>query len=75
MARRASPSARYRPRLYSSILLNEVSNGSRGTIADEDAGKFGFSGHWITNADKLILPKSTRIDGTVKQYSVEPFIL
>jgi len=62
------------PRLYSAILLNEVSNGSRGTIADEDAGKFGFSGHWITNADKLILTKSTRSDGTVKRYSVEPFI-
>ena len=58
----------------SAILLNEVSNGSRGTIANEDAGKFGFSGHWITNANKLILPKSTRSDGSVKKYNIEPFI-
>ena len=62
------------PRLYSAILLNEVSNGSRGTIANEDVGKFGFSGHWITNANKLILPKSTRSDGSVKKYNIEPFI-
>ena len=62
------------PRLYSAILVNEVSNGSRGTTASEDAGKFGFSGHWITNANKLILPKSTRSDGSVKKYNIEPFI-
>ncbi|MBK50809.1 MAG: hypothetical protein CMQ45_00290 [Gammaproteobacteria bacterium] len=61
------------PRLYSAILLNEVSNGSRGTTAVEDVGKFGFSGHWITNADKLILPKSTREGGRVKKYNIEPF--
>ena len=61
------------PRLYSAILLNELSNGTRGTIADEDVGKFGFSGHWITNANKLILPKSTREDGKVKKYNIEPF--
>ena len=62
------------PRLYSAILLNDVSNGSRGTVSRTDAGKFGFSGHWITNAEKLILPKSTRADGTVRKYNVEPFI-
>ena len=62
------------PRLYSVILLNDVSNGSRGTVSSTDAGKFGVAGHWITNADRLILPKSTRADGTVRKYNVEPFV-
>ena len=62
------------PRLYSAILLNEISNGSRGTVSSTDVGKFGFAGHWITNADKLILPKSTRGDGAVRQYNIEPFV-
>ena len=62
------------PRLYSAILLNDVSNGSRGTVSSTDAGKFGIAGHWITNADRLILPRSTRADGTVRKYNVEPFV-
>ena len=62
------------PRLYSAILLNDVSNGSRGTVSSTDAGKFGIAGHWISNADRLILPRSTRADGTVRKYNVEPFV-
>jgi len=62
------------PRLYSAILLNDVSNGSRGTISNTDIGKFGFSGHWVANAQKLILPPSTTPDGSVRKYNIEPFV-
>jgi len=63
------------PRLYSALLMNTFSNGSRGTVAKEDAATgFGISGRLITNSEKLILPPSTRPDGSVKKYNIEPFI-
>lgn len=60
--------------LYPAILFNEISNGSRGTISTSDRENFAVSGHWVANADKLILPRSTKLDGSVKKYNIEPFI-
>ncbi len=55
--------------------MNTFSNGSRGTVAKEDAKTgFGISDRLITNSEKLILPPSTRPDGSVKKYNIEPFI-
>ena len=62
------------PALYSVILFNELSNGSRGTVSTSDKQNFAVSGHWVANADKLILPPSRRPDGSVRKYNIEPFI-
>ena len=61
-------------RLYAAILMNEVTNGSRGTVAKSDSSKFGISSRWVYNAEKLILPPSTRADGSVHKYNIEPFV-
>ena len=61
-------------RLYSAILMNEISNGSRGVVAKSDVSKFGMSSRWTYNAEKLILPPSTNADGSIYKYNIEPFI-
>jgi hypothetical protein len=61
-------------RLYAAILMNEVTNGSRGTVAKSDSSKFGIASRWVYNAEKLILPPSTRADGSVHKYNIEPFV-
>ena len=63
-----------RPRLYSALLMNSFSNGSRGVVAAEDKGKFGISGRLVTNADSLIVPPSGKSDTNTITYNIEPFI-
>lgn len=62
------------PKLYTALLLNQMSNGSRGTVSTEEAAEFGISGHIITNSNKLILPLSDAPEGVVRSYNLEPFI-
>jgi len=63
-----------RPRLYSALLMNRFSNGSRGVVAAEDKGKFGISGRLVTNADSLIIQPSGKSDTDAITYNIEPFI-
>jgi len=63
-----------RPRLYSALLMNSFSNGSRGVVAAEDKEKFGISGRLVTNADSLIISPSGISDTNAITYNIEPFI-
>jgi len=61
------------PRLYATLLMNELSNGSRGVVANEDREKFGISGRLVTNSSTAIFPPSTG-SSLKKSYNIEPFI-
>ena len=63
-----------RQRLYSALLMNSFSNGSRGVVAAEDKEKFGISGRLVTNADSLIISPSGISDTNAITYNIEPFI-
>lgn len=62
------------PRLYSTLLMNTFSNGVRGVVAQEDIGKFGISGHLITNTARLIVPLMNDSRTATAEYNLEPFI-
>ena len=62
------------PRLFASLLLNELSNGSRGVVSVEDKDKFGISGHIITNSNRFVVsPRIGKTDAE-RTYKLEPFI-
>ena len=61
-------------KLFSSLLLNEFSNGSRGLVSNEDKAKFGISGHIITNSDRFILSPHIEKSKEERTYNLEPFI-
>lgn len=61
------------PRLYAALLMNELSNGSRGVIANEDRESFGISGRLVTNSSAAIFPPSTT-SALSKRYNIEPFV-
>ena len=61
------------PRLYAALLMNELSNGSRGVVASEDREKFGISGRLVTNSNTAILPPNT-LSSLNKSYNIEPFV-
>ena len=61
------------PRLYSALLMNELSNGSRGVVANEDRENFGISGRLVTNSSTAIFPPNTE-SPLNNSYNIEPFI-
>ena len=61
------------PRLYAALLMNELSNGSRGVVANEDRENFGISGRLVTNSSAAIFPPSTT-SALNKRYNIEPFV-
>ena len=61
------------PRLYAALLMNELSNGSRGVVANEDRESFGISGRLVTNSSAAIFPPSTT-SALSKRYNIEPFV-
>ena len=61
------------PRLYAALLMNELSNGSRGVVANEDRESFGISGRLVTNSSTAIFPPSTT-STLSKRYNIEPFV-
>ncbi len=61
------------PRLYAALLMNELSNGSRGVVANEDKAKFGISSRLVTNSSTAIFPPNTA-SSLNKSYNIEPFI-
>jgi len=62
------------PHLFFVLGLNDFSNGSRGTIALEDRGKFQVASHVITNTDAFIVPMKDERTGMLMQYRLEPFV-
>lgn len=61
------------PRLYAALLMNALSNGSRGVVANEDRESFGISGRLVTNSSAAIFPPSTT-STLSKRYNIEPFV-
>ena len=61
------------PRLYAALLMNELSNGSRGVVANEDRESFGISGRLVTNSQTAIYAPNTG-SALNRSYNIEPFI-
>jgi hypothetical protein len=62
------------PRMFWTLLTDELSGGTRGVQAVEDAGKFGVGSRIVTQSDTFILPR-TDSTGSPIPYRLEPFAL
>ena len=62
------------PRLYWSLLLNTLSNGSRGVIAEEDADRFGVALRTPTQSKTFVIPRLSATSGQPLTYRLEPFV-
>ncbi|HVT44309.1 MAG TPA: hypothetical protein VMT00_07955, partial [Thermoanaerobaculia bacterium] len=60
------------PRLTWMIALNELSNGQRGVLANEDRGRFGFASQVVTHSGRTVLPMFDR-EGRAIKYNLDPF--
>lgn len=60
-------------KLTSVLLLNELSEGSRGLVAIEDRDRFQIAGHVSTQAKDFILPMTNPRSGQPHVYNLEPF--
>jgi hypothetical protein len=63
-----------RPRLFWALLLDELSDGSRGIVAEEDRGRFGVSTNVIYNKRDFVLPMHDSRSGRTIRYSLEPYV-
>ena len=63
------------PRLFWSLLTDDLSNGTRGTTAREDQSSFGVASRIVTQSDTYIVPRSDPATGTPISYRLEPFAL
>ena len=61
-------------KLFSALLMNDLSNGSRGVISSEDKHKFGISNHIITNSDRYITSPRFGKNKEERTYNLEPFV-
>ncbi len=62
-----------RPRLYWTLLLDTLSNGSRGVLAVEDADRFGVASRILTSSDTFVIPR-LGASGQPLTYRLEPFV-
>ena len=62
------------PRLYWSLLLDTLSNGSRGVVAVEDADRFGVAQRILTSSDTFVIPRLSAASGRPLSYRLEPFV-
>jgi len=63
-----------KPRLFAALLLNDLSNGSRGVVSIEDKDRFGISGHIVSNSDRFVLSPGIGKTNAERAYNLEPFI-
>jgi hypothetical protein len=63
------------PRLYWTLLTDELSNGTRGVQAMEDRGSFAVASRIVTQADTFIIPRTDPATGSPIPYRLEPFAL
>ena len=61
------------PRLYWPLLLDTLSNGSRGVMAVEDADHFGTAQRILTPSDAFVIPR-LGTSGQPLIYRLEPFV-
>ncbi len=62
------------PRLSWSILLDTLSNGSRGVLAVEDADHFGIAQRILTTSETFVIPRLGAASGQPLTYRLEPFV-
>ena len=60
-------------RLHWALLLDTLSNGSRGVIAEEDAYRFGIAQRILTQSDAFVIPRLGAASGQPLTYRLEPF--
>ena len=61
------------PRLYWALLLDTLSNGSRGVLAEEDADRFGLAQRILTTSETFVIPRLSAASGQPLAYRLEPF--
>ena len=61
------------PRLYWPLLLDTLSNGSRGVVAEEDAARFGIAQRILTSSETFVIPRLDAASGQALPYRLEPF--
>ena len=62
------------PRLDWVLLLDTLSNGSRGVLAEEDAGRFGVAQRILTPSETFVIPRLSAASGQPLTYRLEPFV-
>ena len=62
------------PRLYWPLLLDTLSNGSRGVVAIEDADRFGVGQRILTSSETFVIPRLSAASGQPLTYRLEPFV-
>ena len=62
------------PRLYWLLLLDTLSNGSRGILAIEDASHFGVAQRVLTPSETFVIPRLSATAGRPLTYRLEPFV-
>ena len=62
------------PRLYWSLLLDTLSNGSRGVVAEEDIDRFGIAQRILTTSETFVIPRLEAASGHPLTYRLEPFV-
>ena len=62
------------PRLYWTLFMDTPSNGSRGVVAMEDAGRFGIAQRILTSSETFVLPRLGAASGQPLTYRLEPFV-
>ena len=61
------------PHLDWVLLLDTLSNGSRGVVAVEDADRFGVSQRILTSSETFVIPRLGAASGSPLTYRLEPF--
>ena len=62
------------PHLDWVLLLDTLSNGSRGVLAEEDADRFGVAQRILTSSKTFVIPRLGTASGQPLTYRLEPFV-
>ena len=62
------------PRLSWPLLLDTLSNGSRGILAEEDAGRFGTAQRILIPSETFVIPRLSAASNQPLTYRLEPFV-
>ena len=62
------------PRLDYVLLLDTLSNGSRGVVAEEDADRFGIAQRILTSSETFVIPRLSPAADQPLTYRLEPFV-
>jgi hypothetical protein len=63
------------PRMFWSLLVDTLNNGTRGGRAVEDRSRFGIAPRIATDSDTFIVPRTNPATGAPYKYRLEPFVL